>query len=372
MTSHAFQQASRTGIIDGPLQGYHREWYVVRPDGELTDLGRVKVGEPRRGIPWFDRRFFPSEDELLLRLADIGTLRIPPTRRLDSLGLVVHGFVEGQTLGAICPAGARVEEECLSQIMSVFDDLARVHPDTVLKWGIGKKGLGEGDSRRFLQDLVRFTRRDVYETNLGEFGTLFDELRVPRDALGPDSWLMSEAGKLSTRRPFCLLHGDLHRANFIVDPDGRLWTIDWELAALGDPLYDLATHLHLMGYPPDQEREVVRRWRAVMSEALPGATHRLDADLPRYLAYKRAQSVFTDVVRHAIAVRDAETPTARAAQLQRSSTTVKDVIERARSCLKPVSVPDVEQVGSALAGFASRAGDEVPSPLYAAAHAGDS
>ncbi len=372
MTSHAFRHASRAGSVDGPLQGYHREWYVVRPHPELTDMGRVKVGEPRRGIPWFDRRSFPYEDELLPRLADLGTLSIPPVRRLESLGLVVHGFVEGESLASLCPAGTAVDEGLLSQIMSVFGELARVHPDTVVKWGIGESGMGEGDCRQFLQGLIRFTRDDVYEPNRKWFGELFEQLGVPADALAPDSWLVSEAAELSAHRPFCLLHGDLHRANFIVDHEGRLWTIDWELATVGDPLYDLATHLHLMNYPVDQQHEVEEQWRATMHEVLPGATAGFHADLPRYLAYKRAQSVFTDVVRQAMALRSCETPEERAHQLKRTGMTIKGVLERARSSLNPATVPDAETIESIYAEFTSLTRDEMPSPLYAVAHAGDS
>jgi hypothetical protein len=60
MTSHAFLQASGVGTVCGPLTGHHREWYVVRPGDELADMGWVKVGEPREGIFWFDKRSFPS------------------------------------------------------------------------------------------------------------------------------------------------------------------------------------------------------------------------------------------------------------------------------------------------------------------------
>jgi hypothetical protein len=91
-----------------------------------------------------------------------------------------------------------------------------------------------------------------------------------------------------------LLHGDLHRKNFIVDRDGVLWTIDWELALIGDPLYDLATHLHLMEYYPEQEEEMIGRWEKAVGDK--GAAGARD-DLPHYRAYKRVQSLCTDVIR---------------------------------------------------------------------------
>ena len=33
---------------------------------------------------------------------------------------------------------------------------------------------------------------------------------------------------------------------------GRTYFLDWELALWGDPVYDLAVHLHKMGYSPQE------------------------------------------------------------------------------------------------------------------------
>jgi hypothetical protein len=68
-------------------------------------------------------------------------------------------------------------------------------------------------------------------------------------------------------------------------------------------LYDLATHLHLMAYQPEQERAMVDRWeRAVGPEAAAGARD----DLPHYRAYKRVQSLCTDVIRATIQLLESE------------------------------------------------------------------
>ncbi|QPP08064.1 aminoglycoside phosphotransferase family protein [Streptomyces bathyalis] len=339
MTSHAYQQAERTGTIDGPLLGYHREWYVVRPGGELADMGRVKVGEPREDVLWFDRRYFTSEDEVLVQLDRLGMPRIPPVRSAGADGPLIHGFVEGKPLNEIAPAGTAVKPVHLRQIMTLFRRLARVRPKTVAGWNIGT--CGDQAPRRdanFLQDLIRFSHDEVHEKRLADFGVLFEQLGIPSGAFSPESRLAAEASEL-TSRPFRLLHGDLHRANFIVDPQGQLWTIDWELATVGDPLYDLATHLHLMRYPTDQERTVRRQWKDTMSEVLPGALEAFDADLDRYLAFKRVQSVHTDVVRHAIAVRTSETPRRRDERLQHTAKVIEDTLVRARDDLNLRAVP---------------------------------
>ncbi|AXK34508.1 aminoglycoside phosphotransferase family protein [Streptomyces armeniacus] len=355
MTSHAHAQAARLGVLEGPLRGYHREWYVVRSSGELAELGRLKVGEPREGVLWFDRRCFPSEEALLMELAGREVPRIPPVRRIGTDGPAIHGFVEGSTLAELAPSGRPVDRHHVDQIMELFRGLAGVRPGDLSLMPAGSEG-GDGeapvqdrDSAGFLTGLLRFTREHGYTRRRPEYGRLFDRLGVPAHAFDDASQLGVQAAQL-TERPFCLLHGDLHRENFIVDPSDGLWTIDWELATIGDPLYDLATHLHLMHYPSEQEKEVVARWCGVMEEALPGATAALDPDLDRYLRFKRVQSVCTDVVRHAAAVRDAR-PARRAEQLGATATSVHRILLRAAEALGLPEVPSpgtVEEIYAAL------------------------
>jgi len=62
-----------------------------------------------------------------------------------------------------------------------------------------------------------------------------------------------------------LVHGDYFSANLLLGPDG-LYVIDWELAALGDPMWDLA---FLIGADRDVSREeveaVLREYRKTSS-----------------------------------------------------------------------------------------------------------
>ncbi|MEE4545747.1 hypothetical protein V2S66_27730 [Streptomyces sp. V4-01] len=98
---------------------------------------------------------------------------------------------------------------------------------------------GEG-STEFLRRLTHFTTTHVYETQRPLLDALLHELGVPQDAL----------------------------------------------AAL----------LHLMGLHPDQEQDVVHRWAHQVG---PHRSAGGQQDLPHYMAYKRVQSVCTDVLRAA-------------------------------------------------------------------------
>ena len=53
----------------------------------------------------------------------------------------------------------------------------------------------------------------------------------------------------SEQRAPALFHSDLHHSN-ILETDGRLYLIDWEYAAVGDPLFDLAC---VLAYYPQAE-----------------------------------------------------------------------------------------------------------------------
>ncbi|MDF9814741.1 phosphotransferase [Streptomyces sp. SPB162] len=302
-TTTATRVASLEGVkrVEGPFPGYHNVTYAVRLDAGST-LGlkfrRMKLREPRPGVFWFDLRVFRSEDQLLPALQ--GRIpRIPLVTKIDGHASAIS-FIEGRTLSSLRGAGGSrtVSAAFLDQIEELFQHLAAFDvvelppPQQRQRVCTCVLSRGDGSSTAFLRELVHFTRKHVYAPHRKNFSRLLNDLDVPVGVLSTFERGLPQL----TPRPNRLLHGDLHRQNFIVDDDGALWTIDWELALVGDPLYDLATHLHLMRYPLPQEREVIERWKRAVGEA---AAKGADADLPHYVAYKRMQSVFTDVIRGA-------------------------------------------------------------------------
>ncbi|GAB2878977.1 phosphotransferase [Streptomyces mayteni] len=334
------------------LRGNHRDWEVVEAEGELAALGRLKTGRTRPGVTRFDPRCFVNEEDVLIELALLGMQRIAPVYKLVGADdeLRVHGYIEGQPLSAIRPPGTALTGSELAQIVNLFGELATIQPSAFALAHRCPPVLRPHTSTQFLQTLIRFTRRRVYAVHRPLLQDLFTALRIGPTVLSPNGPLAREAARL-TDRPFCLLHGDLHRDNLIVaESDGMMWTIDWELALIGDPLYDLATHLHLMRYPPKQEHALLLRWARVMDAVLPGSADALARDLPRYLAYKRVQSVFTDVIRQAHLVQ-ATPPAQLAEQLPRTVEMVHGAMRRAARPMGLGRVPSPRAVEAAYAAW---------------------
>ncbi|MGW3097260.1 phosphotransferase family protein [Streptomyces sp. NPDC001102] len=284
--------------IEGPLHGYHHETYVFPLSGGASPAGvRWKCREPRPKLLWFDRRCFTSEEQLLRALA--GRIdRIPDVIDVGDIGL--QRFIEGQTLGSLHASGEAIPMPVLDQIIFLFEQLAGV---TVQELSVDRRCVeadrpADRNTRGFIERLVHFTEEKVYKKNIRVFGELFQELGVEDSSFDRLRFRVS----MLTGRPFSLLHADLHRENFIIDRQQRLWTIDWELAMVGDPLYDLATHLYLMRYPEEQSKWVEKLWAEAVDEIRPGSSEGLARDLPVLLDFKRAQSVYTDVIREALAL----------------------------------------------------------------------
>ncbi|MEU9351798.1 phosphotransferase [Streptomyces griseoloalbus] len=340
---HAVAACGNPGVVEGPLQGYHHETYVFPLAGEAGAAAatRWKCREPRAGLLWFDRRCFDSEEQLLTALSGRIT-SIPGITEFG--GLRLQRFIEGRTLGALSKSGRPIPGPLLRQVVGLFRELVEVTPETLVVKRRCEAGdrPESGDTNGFLERLVRFTEENVYLSNLDAFATLFEDVGVDGDTF---SHLRKHVSGL-TERPFCLLHADLHRENFIVDPVQRLWTIDWELAMLGDPLYDLATHLYLMRYPEWQARRLTSQWVRTVEEVRPGSSNGWQHDLRLLMDYKKAQSVFTDVIRAALSLGPEPGPGRR--QVSRTGAKLHRILAEAAVPLGVESVPAPDRIARAL------------------------
>ena len=348
----AVEVSGNASVVEGPLQGYHHETYVFPLPGEAEAARpvRLKCREPRTNLLWFDRRCFASEEQLLRALqGNIGG--IPDIIQAGPVGL--QRFIEGETLGSRCGSGRAVPDTIFAQIIALFRQLAAISSDvlTVDRRCEPQDRAREGDTSDFLERLICFTEERVYQENLPVFEELFGSFGVDGDSF---KQLRKQVAGL-TERPFCLLHADLHRENFVVDPGGRLWTIDWELAMFGDPLYDLATHLYLMRYPEDQEDRMKEQWCEAVDGVTPGSSADWYDDLPKLLDYKRAQSVFTDVIRMSLSL--GAGPATDSGLLDRAGSKIQKVLAAAAEPLGLARVPSLPEISASLVGWYQKHGE---------------
>ncbi|MEV7346065.1 phosphotransferase [Streptomyces sp. NPDC093544] len=328
--------------VVGPLVGYHHETYVFPFPGDSGFRGAMwKAREPRSNLLWFDRRCFSGEEELVKVLA--GRVRRVP-EVIDAGCLHLQKFIEGRTLGSLYRTGRAIPHRYVSQLIDVVRDMAAVSDESL---GVGRRcsprdRVGNGDTSGFVERLVAFAEERVYQENQAAFGGLFRGLGIDGDSF---QHLRRHLSGL-TERPFLLLHADLHRENLIVDPEDRLWVIDWELAMFGDPLYDLATHLHVTRYPRQQADRVARLWTTAIEEVSAGASAGRKRDLPLLCDLKRAQSVFTDVIRAALLLGSGSPPDRDV--VARSARRLRRVLEAAVGPLGLSEMPTERMIATEL------------------------
>jgi aminoglycoside phosphotransferase (APT) family kinase protein/cellobiose-specific phosphotransferase system component IIA len=205
----------------------------------------------------------------------------------DSPRFQILEYIDGRLLDVSAPRGVHVPGHVIDDVADLFRRLGDVPrerlPPLPLDWP------ADGQSAAFARRLSAVTRA-VYARFQPEFGQLFVELGIPVDPLSP---IISRWAALQ-QRPFRLLHTDIHRKNMVL-AGGRTYFLDWELALWGDPVYDLAVHLHKMGYQPVEHAAMETAWLT----AVPGhAAENWQPDLNTYLAHERVKSAIVDTVRY--------------------------------------------------------------------------
>jgi Ser/Thr protein kinase RdoA (MazF antagonist) len=97
------------------------------------------------------------------------------------------------------------------------------------------------------------------------------------------SCLVNELKQLPTSQSdFCLIHDDLHFANFLILPGGQVAIIDFDDCVIGFPVIDVAMALFdvLVLYNPTDEAEKQAFARCFLSNYLAG--YRTESELPQY------------------------------------------------------------------------------------------
>jgi aminoglycoside phosphotransferase (APT) family kinase protein len=253
--------------------------------------GTVVVRIPIPGADVMDLKLWP-EGDILTGLA----LYVPQMPQLlhssSDPEYQVQEYVVGDLLNSLAPRGTPLPGHVLTDVVHLFRTLWQVPRDVLPP--APEHWASDGDTSSFAGKLLAVTQQ-VYERSRGQYESVYRSLKVPEDPLGP------VVGALERLRPrkFSVVHADVHRKNVIVR-SGHSVFLDWELALWGDPLYDLAVHLHKMGYLPFEYELIMREWSAAMAS---DTEDEWQEDLIAYLAHEQVKSVLVDAVRYTQQVR---------------------------------------------------------------------
>lgn len=251
-----------------------------------TPTGEVIVRIPISGSDVMDLKIWP-EAEVLRAIR--GTVTHAP-RLLYSTTQPDYQILEclpGQVLDEIAPRSVAVPRHVLGDVIELFGQLGRVPRADVPSLPPGWPS--DGHTSDFARRLSAVTA-DVHARFLPDFGDLYAAFGIPIAALADTdrNWEMLRP------RPFRLLHTDIHRKNIIIS-DEISFFLDWELALWGDPVYDLAVHLHKMSYTSEERSALVGGWSSVVTGA---DSNGWQEDLDVYLAHEKTKSAIVDTVRY--------------------------------------------------------------------------
>lgn len=252
-----------------------------------TSEGPVIVRIPMAGADEMDLRIWP-EHHVLQAVAPYVS-HIPHVLHNSAApAFQVHEYIPGDLLDDHSPRGIPVPSFVLGDVVALFGQLATVPLDALPSLPVGWPA--DADSASFASQLSALSE-GVWHRFRDEYERVYAALGVPSDPFAP---VLRGWTRLSAR-PFRLLHCDVHRKNIIINREKATF-LDWELALWGDPVYDLAVHLHKMAYQDHERQVVVHGWH----ETLPGElTRGWDTDIQTYLVHERIKSVVVDTVRYA-------------------------------------------------------------------------
>ncbi|MFF4039871.1 phosphotransferase family protein [Streptomyces sp. NPDC001816] len=332
-------RATATGRASG---GFHHQNYVLQLDEPMARLigcqpGTVVTVRVRRAgaLPVVIRTW---QNEAAVLRAVRGVLPGVPECLAEGDGFAVHSHVDGSPLSSVCGDGKPVDGLLVRALAGLLAETAQVRSSAALPPLPALWPRNFTDSQGFLRTLARMADLQIRQPNRACFGGLFAALGIPEDALVR----LAERVPVMTRRPYSLLHADLHRDNVIMPRDGTspLVRVDWELASYGDPLHDLATHLVRMRYPDHQRDEVVEAWARAMREVRPAAVNGVTRDLRHYIAFEQAQSVYPDVMRAATSLDESFDQKS----LDEATARVRRALEAAAAPLRLAHVPGEREI----------------------------
>ena len=135
---------------------------------------------------------------------------------------------------------------------------------------------GHPDRLEKVVDIMKaYHDKATFANDLHVFDMIREYLGMARgvDAEFPDDmdWMLDLGGQIEqamTRDvpPAVACHCDLLSENFILEPGGRMWVIDWEYGGMTDPYFDLGDYVMEHPFTRDEERLIIATYCGEMDE----------------------------------------------------------------------------------------------------------
>ncbi len=270
------------------LAGFYNDNYRLVRDGRALLFRFAK-----KGTVQYDPKPFAEHD--VYNLIDASGISAPKLLYVSTdMSFQVHEFIQGSLIDEICPPGQKITQHHINEITSFYKKIVAL--DLNVSNVISTDWPQKGPPLIFFEKILEKSWL-TYEEQGRAHREIYDFLGVPKD---PFEQFLIRAGQL-TKRPWRLIHSDIHRANMIEQENGRLVIIDWELALYGDILYCIASHLHRCRFFADEKEAIATS----IYKALPEDFQKnFMKDLAFYLDFEALNSVITDTVRFPNLIKD--------------------------------------------------------------------
>lgn len=274
---------------------YNDNFVVVLRDGR-----RVVLRAPKMSVVDFDLRVIP-EAIVLATLRDSGFAEVPRLLAASEQGWLLIEHVGDSVLDDLSKPSSSVEAfevEQLGSLLAKLHEQAHGLADIFSTW-LAEKALARSSTYR---QNAEFLGR-VWQRHWQQAGELAAALELP----DPSTLMAQLDGDVTHLRRDGLLHGDVHRKNIrTARTIGSIWLIDWEMAQVGDPIYDMAVAIWKLKLPQPQQERLLETWATGLTMA---STTGWEQDLPLYFDQEVLKTACIHLLRAIDRSRAGATPT---------------------------------------------------------------
>ena len=274
---------------------------IVRelPGGSYNDNVQVRTASGRdyiirlrrRGVRELDLRVLP-EFEIVSAVSSIpeAAAHVPiAVAKNEDLDAALYTYVGRVSLNDVSPKGTPLDRQCLESIATISGAVARVPEPTLAHWKTYQNSrfaiLGIGPDEN-TYSIVRAVLIETYERMRAQDDDVLTALGLP----SVEQLTSLTEAAVHERKPV-LAHGDIHRRNLRAGAiPGQVQLIDWEMALVGDAVYDLAVALWKLKLTSRDQQTFLKLWESMLP---PDRTDGWSEDV---WTYSRLESLKTAIV----------------------------------------------------------------------------